>query len=64
MKNQPPNDRALRWPAVRNIVNVGRTTAWRLIKRGSFPEPFRISPGCVAWSELEIQEWVRARKAG
>lgn len=43
------------------IHPVSSTTRWRMIKRGEFPEPVRISPGRVAWKETDIRAWLEAR---
>ncbi|WP_105438482.1 AlpA family transcriptional regulator [Neorhizobium sp. T25_13] len=34
-----------------------------LIKQGSFPPPIKIGGRLVAWSEPEIEAWLRARMA-
>jgi len=37
--------------------NIGRTTAWRLVRSGEFPPPIKISPNRVAWRESDILAW-------
>lgn len=46
--------RCLRWPEVKSLVGVSRTTWWRLIKRGEAPAPHRLSANCVGWWEADI----------
>lgn len=57
--------RILRWKAVHDKVQLGRTTAWRLEQQGKFPKRFKIGPNSVGWLEADIDEFVRAaRDAG
>jgi predicted DNA-binding transcriptional regulator AlpA len=59
--------RLLPWPLVRPLAgDIGRTTAWRAIRRGEFPAPIKVSPGRVAWRESDVLAWQaeRASKMG
>ena len=55
--------RLIRFPEVRRRTGLSKTTAWRGIRRGWFPKPVRLSPGCVAWVEDELDAWIEARLA-
>jgi len=57
----PAKDRLLGWPRVKDRVDISRTTAWRLEKRGDFPKSVQVSPGRVAWRESEIDAWKSSR---
>src|SRR5262245_62676016 len=64
--NQPrgPPDRVLRIREVAARTGVSRTTIWRLIKAGRFPQPFPLSsPSAVGWLEREVDEWIADRAA-
>lgn len=39
-------------------TGISRTTAWRLMRAGTFPKPVHISSGRVAWLESEIDAWI------
>ena len=52
-----PPGRLLAWPAVREMVGISRTTAWRLQNTGAFPLPVVISAGRVGWREEDIVAW-------
>lgn len=56
------DDRLLRWPQVREIVGLSRTTAWRLQKAGLFPTPVWVSVNRVAWRERDIEAWCADRE--
>jgi prophage regulatory protein len=45
-------------PAVELLTSLSRQTIWRLVKRGEFPAPVRISPGRVAYSARAVRSWV------
>lgn len=32
-------------------------TIWRWVKKGQFPQPVKLSPGCTRWRLSDIQEW-------
>jgi prophage regulatory protein len=49
--------RYLDWDAVEKSAGLSRTTAWRLRRIGAFPDPYSLSPGRVAYRELEIEAW-------
>lgn len=55
------DDRLLRWPQVREIVGLSRTTAWRLQKAGLFPDPIEVSVNRVAWRERDVEAWCADR---
>lgn len=56
LRLKPPG-RLLAWPAVRQMVGISRTTAWRLQNTGAFPLPVVISAGRVGWREEDIVAW-------
>lgn len=45
---------------VEKVHPVSRSTRWRMIKAGKFPQPVRISQGRIAWCAEEIEHWCRA----
>jgi len=55
--------RLLRPRELRALLGVSGTTLWRMTKRGSFPAPIRISPGCVGWRADDVQAWLAQRAA-
>lgn len=42
-------------------VGLSRTSVWRLVKRGDFPPPLRLSSQRRGWIDREISEWLDAR---
>jgi prophage regulatory protein len=58
-----PDDEIIPPRHLRKVVGFSSTTAWRLRKRGDFPEPIRLSPGRVGWLKSALQEWLARRAA-
>ena len=46
----------------RGVLPFSSATIWRLLKRGSFPQPFRISPQCLVWDSDDIDKWIDEQK--
>ncbi len=53
--------RLLRLSEVRSRTALGRSTIYRLMRNGDFPEPLKIGDRAVRWRESEIEEWLAAR---
>ena len=52
-----PIDTILRWPQVKKMTNLSRTTVWRMEKQGLFPKRVQISLKNIGWRESEIKIW-------
>jgi prophage regulatory protein len=53
----------LRLPGVIQRVGLSRSTIYRLVRAGSFPEPITIAGRLRAWPESEIDQWIDERIA-
>ena len=53
-------DRLLTRSEVQQRTGLGRSSLYRLMRSGAFPEPFRISAKAVRWSQREIEAWIAA----
>lgn len=51
-------DRLLRLADVIEIVALGRTQIYEMIKAGAFPAPYKPTEKASRWSENEVQAWV------
>jgi len=47
---------------LRKIVPLADTTIYQMEQRGEFPKRFNLSPRCVVWSLVEVENWVEARR--
>lgn len=46
---------------VSEVTSLGKTTIYKLIKAGQFPQPRRLSAQRVGWLVEEVKEWAAAR---
>lgn len=56
-------EKFLRIAEIEAISGLNRSTLYRLIKAGNFPEPIHLSARSVAWKGSEIAAWVDIRAA-
>ena len=50
--------RTIRIRMVSEKTGLAASSIWRLARQGQFPAPFRLSTGCTAWFEHEIEAWL------
>ena len=55
--------RLLRFPAVRHLTGLSRSTIWRLERAKTFPRHVRLSANTVAWLEDDVKDWIRQKLA-
>lgn len=55
-------ERLIRPAELLERLNISKPTLWRMRRSGSFPEPIRISPGCVGWKESTVEKWISERE--
>lgn len=48
----------LREQVVLQIVPISRSTLWRLVKQGKFPQPRKASAGITVWKADEVERWI------
>ena len=52
----------VRFIRVRQVIErlaISRTTLWRLIKKGEFPPPVKISKYASAWVDTDVEAYIR-----
>ena len=57
-----PDEKLVRVKDVLQITGMSRSTIWRLVNSGDFPQPFRLGPRMNAWHEREIHDWIKSRR--
>ena len=60
---EPVLDRLLNLREVKILTSLSKTSIYRFVRAGSFPQPYSIATNRVAWSAHEIAAWRRARRA-
>lgn len=54
--------RVLRRPEVEERTGLARSTIYKLIGEGEFPEPIRLAARSVGWVEQEVDAWLDSRE--
>jgi prophage regulatory protein len=55
--------RFIRFKELRQRIPLGRTTIWRMMHEGRFPQSRRIGKMAAAWLESEVEDWMRKNAA-
>ena len=61
MSTENNKDRILRFPEVREMTGLSRTTLWRMEKDDKFPQRVQLGISSVGWKQNEIQAWIKKR---
>jgi prophage regulatory protein len=51
-----------RLPTVIQATGLGRSTIYRLVADGSFPQPVHLGPRAVAWRWSDLDRWSESRR--
>ena len=55
------SNRLLRREEVEERTGLARTTIYRKMREGSFPEPLKVGARAVRWPASEIDTWLAGR---
>jgi len=55
-------EKILRFPDVKRVTGLGRSTIYDFISKGVFPKPVKLGPRAVGWHSAEIAEWIESRR--
>ena len=55
------SDRLLRRRQVEEITGIARSSIYRLMQQGDFPQSVRVGPAAVRWRESAITDWLESR---
>lgn len=58
MTQQDNTDRLLRLKEVLQIIPVGRSSWWKGVHNGRFPQPVKLGPRTTCWRESEINKLI------
>ena len=56
-----PETGFLRQPQVLVFVPISRSTLWRRVQAGTFPEPIKLSARVTAWRAEDLRRWIAAQ---
>jgi prophage regulatory protein len=46
---------------VLNLVNLGRSTIYRMIREQKFPKPTKLGKRATRWTNTDIEHWISQR---
>jgi prophage regulatory protein len=52
-----------RLPTVLQATGLGRSTIYRLMADGAFPQPVHLGPRAVAWRWSDLDQWSASRQS-
>lgn len=58
-----PASYPMRRPEVQRVTGLSTSHIYRLMAKGKFPKPTRISHRVVTWQSSEVFAWIQARRA-
>ena len=50
-----------RLPTVIQATGLGRSTIYRLVASGAFPQPVHLGPRAIAWRWSDLERWSATR---
>ena len=59
-----PSEKLLRIREVSEWLGVSKTTVYKWVKEGRFPEPVILADHASRWVEAEIVDWLASRPRG
>ena len=54
-------NRLLRLSEVEARCGLSRSSLYRMMRNGAFPEPLQVGPRAVRWVETEVTAWLESR---
>lgn len=45
------------------LLPISPATAWRWVKEGKFPKPFKLASQTTVWDAAEVYAWIEQQKA-
>jgi prophage regulatory protein len=46
---------------LRSDLTISRTTIWRAVRAGTFPQPLQLTPTRIAWRQSDVLAWIASR---
>lgn len=40
------------------LLPFGKSTLWKMVKNGTFPQPIKFGTHCTAWKNADILAWI------
>ncbi|UNU74059.1 AlpA family phage regulatory protein [Moraxella nasovis] len=56
-----PKDGMSRINQILPFLPIGKSTVWKWVREGKFPEPVKLSSTMTAWRNSDIHAWIEAQ---
>jgi prophage regulatory protein len=60
---EKPLDPIIRIPLLTKILSISRTSIYRMVARGEFPPPIRLTSRSIGWRKSVVKTWVNLRES-
>jgi len=58
-----PSAGYIRMNDLTKIIPLVASSIWRMVKKGTFPKPVKLSENCTAWKVEEVRAWLDSKAA-
>lgn len=58
MSHKSQNIGLIRLPEVLDMLQISKSTFWKMVSEGKAPKPLKLSVRCAAWRVKDIQEFI------
>jgi predicted DNA-binding transcriptional regulator AlpA len=58
----PPLSQLITRSQLAKLLTLSHATLWRYEQLGGFPKPFKLGPNRVAYSQLDIDNWLESKR--
>jgi prophage regulatory protein len=62
MNSQDTQVLVVRMSRLVEMIGLSRSTIWKLLSEGKFPNPIRLGSRSIAWRINDIEEWLQSRQ--
>lgn len=57
----PVGPSVLRIAEVSKRIGLARSSIWKMLSEGTFPQPYRLSGRAIGWRNVDVDEWLNTR---
>ena len=62
MNNQDTHVLVVRMSRLVEMIGLSRSTVWKLLSEGKFPNPIRLGPRSIGWRIKDVEDWIECRE--
>jgi prophage regulatory protein len=58
------SEKILRFSELKELIPLSRSTLWRRVKNGQFPQPISLGGIAVGWKLSDVKAWINNKTSG